>query len=61
MKTVVTTLGSFPTGTEIADAVTGYRLASSRSPIVDVADVPFVAEDGSDRARRAETDTDALI
>ena len=47
MKTVVTTLGSFPTGTEIADAVTGYALALSRSRTVDVADIPFVAADGS--------------
>jgi hypothetical protein len=27
MKTVATTLGSFPTGTEIADAVTGHSHA----------------------------------
>ena len=47
MKTVVTTLGSFPTGTEIADAVTGYGLALSRARTVDVVDIPFVAVDGS--------------
>jgi len=47
MKTVVTTLGSFPTGTEIADAVTGYGLALSRARTVDVVDIPFVAADGS--------------
>ncbi len=47
MKTVVTALGSFPTGTEIADAVTGYALALSRSRTVDVVDIPFVAADGS--------------
>jgi len=47
MKTVVTTLGSFPTGTEIADAVTGYGLALSRARTVDVVDIPYVAVDGS--------------
>lgn len=52
MKTVVTTLGSFPTGTEIADAVTAYGLALSRARTVDVVDIPFVAADGS--ARRVE-------
>jgi hypothetical protein len=49
MKTVVTTLGSFPTGTEIADAVTGYSLALARARTVDVVDIPFVASNGSHR------------
>ncbi len=46
MKTIVTPLGSFPTGTEIADAVTGYALALARARTVDVVDIPFVADDG---------------
>ncbi|MGC5172250.1 hypothetical protein ACPW96_16555 [Micromonospora sp. DT81.3] len=47
MKTIVTTYGSFLTGTEIADAVTGYGLALARVHGVDVVDIPFVASDGS--------------
>jgi hypothetical protein len=49
MKTIVTSIGSFSTGTEIADAVTGYALALARSQAVDVVDVPFIAPDGSRR------------
>ena len=47
MKTIVTTYGSYLTGTEIADAVTGYGLALARAHNVDVVDIPFIASDGS--------------
>jgi len=47
MKTIVTTIGSFATGTEIADAVTDYALALARCHAVDVVDLPFIATDGS--------------
>jgi len=46
MKTIVTTYGSFLTGTEIADAVTGYGLALARAQSVDVVDIPFLTADG---------------
>jgi hypothetical protein len=47
MKSIVTTYGSYLTGTEIADAVTGYGLALARAHSVDVVDIPFIASDGS--------------
>jgi hypothetical protein len=47
MKIIVTTYGSYPTGTEIADAVTGYGLALARAQSVDVVDIPFITADGS--------------
>ncbi|HEX5859598.1 MAG TPA: hypothetical protein VFY91_15955 [Microbacterium sp.] len=47
MKTIVTSYGSFLTGTEIADAVTGYGLVLARAHSVDVVDIPFLADDGS--------------
>ena len=47
MKTIVTAYGSFLTGTEIADAVTGYGLALARKHRFDVVDIPFLAADGS--------------
>ncbi|WP_314507244.1 hypothetical protein [uncultured Microbacterium sp.] len=49
MKTIVTTIGSFATGTEIADAVTDYALALARCHAVDVVDLPFIATDGTRR------------
>lgn len=47
MKTIVTTTGSFLTGTEIADAVTAYGLALARARRSDVIDIPFITADGS--------------
>jgi hypothetical protein len=47
MKMIITTCGSFRTGTEIADAVTAYGLALARSRELDVIDIPFVDDDGS--------------
>ena len=48
MKTIVTTTGSFLTGTEIADAVTAYGLALARARRSDVIDIPFITADGSE-------------
>ncbi len=47
MKTIVTQGGAFRTGTEIADAVTGYGLALARIRELDTVDIPFVAGDGT--------------
>ena len=47
MKTIVTAIGAFRTGTEIADAVTAYGLALARVRALDVVDIPFVTADGS--------------
>lgn len=46
MKTIVTAYGSYSTGTELADAVTGYGLALARDRAVDVVDIPFVTAGG---------------
>jgi len=46
MKTIVTAYGSYSTGTELADAVTGYGLALARDHAVDVVDIPFVTTGG---------------
>jgi len=46
MKTIVTAYGSYSTGTELADAVTGYGLALARIRTVDVVEIPFVAASG---------------
>ena len=47
MKTIITTRGSFLTGSEIADAVTTYGLALARMRDLDVVDVPFVTPVGT--------------
>jgi len=47
MKTIITTRGSFLTGSEIADAVTSYGLALARMRDLDVVDVPFVTAEGT--------------
>jgi len=47
MKTIVTQGGAFRTGTEIADAVTGYGLALARIRELDTVDIPFIAGDGA--------------
>jgi hypothetical protein len=47
VKTIVTSTGSFLTGTEIADAVTAYGLALARARRSDVIDIPFITADGS--------------
>ncbi|HWI32162.1 MAG TPA: hypothetical protein VNT50_11780 [Microbacterium sp.] len=47
MKTIVTSYGSYLTGTEIADAVTAYGLALARVQGVDIVDIPFLSSDGS--------------
>lgn len=47
MKTIVTSTGSFLTGSEIADAVTAYGLALARARRSDVIDIPFLSPDGS--------------
>jgi hypothetical protein len=52
MKTIVTTCGSFLTGSAIADAVSAYGLELARERALDVVDIPFVAVDGS--VRRAQ-------
>lgn len=46
MKTIVTASGAFPTGNEIADAVTAYGLALARVRELDVIDIPYVTHDG---------------
>ncbi|GAA3202501.1 hypothetical protein [Microbacterium terregens] len=46
MKTIVTAGGSFLTGTEIADAVTGYGLALAKLRDLDVVEIPFIAANG---------------
>jgi len=47
MKTIHTGCGSFLTGGEIADAVSGLGLALARVRDLDVVDIPFVAVDGA--------------
>ena len=47
MKAIHTGFGSFLTGSEIADAVTGYGLELARGRLLDTVDVPFVELDGS--------------
>lgn len=47
MKTIVTPLGSYLTGTEIADAVSGYGLALARARDLDTVDIPFLTSDGT--------------
>lgn len=52
MKTLTNQLGSYLTGTDIADAVLRYGLALSRARDVDIVDIPFV--DGGGVTRRVE-------
>lgn len=47
MKTIVTAGGSFFTGTEVADAVTGYGLALARRHALDVVEIPFLTAAGA--------------
>ena len=47
MKTIVTARESFRTGSEIADAVTGYGLALARIRDLDVVEIPYIAENGA--------------
>jgi len=47
MKIIITTRGSFLTGSEIADAVSTYGLALARMRDLDVVDVPFVTRAGT--------------
>ena len=46
MKTIVTSVGSFPTGSEIADAAFDLGLALARSHEIDTVELPFVEPDG---------------
>jgi hypothetical protein len=47
MKTIVTAGESFRTGSEIADAVTGYGLALARIRDLDVVEIPYIAKNGT--------------
>jgi hypothetical protein len=47
MKTIYTAHERFTTGTEIADALTGYGLVLARERQLDVVDIPFIAIDGA--------------
>jgi hypothetical protein len=47
MKVLTNRIGSYTTGTEIADAVLRYGVALARRGDVDLVDIPFVEENGT--------------
>jgi hypothetical protein len=49
MKLLRTALGSFLTGSEIADAVLTYGLALARQGAMDTVDIPYVVDGGASR------------
>lgn len=51
MKQITTSLGSFLTGDEIADAVLEYSHVLSRDQQTDLVDIPVVANGGAVRLR----------
>jgi len=52
MKLITSRVGSYLTGSEIADAVMRYGLALARKQQLDLVEIPFVSNDGS--VRRAQ-------
>jgi len=53
MKSLVTALGSYVTGDEIADAVLDYGHALTLEQRTDLVDIPVVGDGGSTRLRLA--------
>ena len=51
MKLIITPLGSYLTGDEIADALLDYGHALARNQTTDLVDVPVVAEQSTRRLR----------
>jgi hypothetical protein len=47
VKTIITSIGAYTTGAEIADTVAAYGLALARCRDLDLVDIPFVTAEGS--------------
>jgi len=52
MKLLTTSVGSYLTGTAIADAVLRYGLTLAKRRDVDIVDIPYLGEDGEVRRAR---------